>query len=94
MGKSLYLRNQAFAYLRISSETSDPHTAEVMRVAAVRYFKQAIELIKKKNIAHLQASIGEEIRNQFTSTDPPPKQVLDLLDALDLPGEPVSSVKK
>jgi hypothetical protein len=94
MEKSLYLRNQALACLRIASETGDADTAELMRVAAVRYFAQAVELTKKKDIADLQTSIGEEIRSQFIPTDPTPKQVLDLLDALDLPGEPGSAVKK
>jgi hypothetical protein len=93
MEKSQYLRNQAFACLKIASETGDADTAEIMRVAAVRYFARAIELTKKKDIADLQASIGEEIRSQFKPTDSTPKQILDLLNALDLPGEPRSSVK-
>jgi hypothetical protein len=87
MEKSLYLRNQALACLRIASETGDADTAELMRVAAVRYFAQAVELTKKKDIADLQASIGEEIRNQFLPANPPPKQVLDLLDTLNRPSE-------
>jgi hypothetical protein len=54
METSRYLRKQAFACLRIASETGDPDTAETMRAAALRYFAQAIELAKKKNIAYLQ----------------------------------------
>ena len=82
MERARYLRNQAFVCLQIAWQASDMDTAETLRVAAVRYFEQAVELEKQKCIADIQASIGEELRTELAPTTPPPKRLLELLNDL------------
>ena len=85
MEKVRYLRNQAFICLQIAWQTSDSEMAETLRMAAVRYFEQAVELKKQKYRTDIRASIGEELRTQLVPTIPVSERILELLHALDKP---------
>jgi hypothetical protein len=83
MERAGYLRNQALMCLEIAWQASDPDTAETLRVAGLRYFRQAVELEKQKCFADIQASIGEELRTELVPTkNPLPERMSELLNDL------------
>jgi hypothetical protein len=96
MDEARYHRDQAEHCLQMARHVSDPLAASLTRAAAARHFARALELDKTEankapttNFSDsfyyraIRTGIGQALRSQLVSLEPPTQELLNALLALD-----------